>query len=334
MERLINDLLERLESDTALNIFMRLDDPADLVRASAVSHSWRHFVITNGLSKHLCFKIFPQLSETSHTIESNSETMDNVNVDSSKAIEMERDHVAYASLVEALFRSKLSPRDCIADAISASSTDRYPDESIVNTLRPWSRSRGGSASYWSIKGQCDPDVSETLTYKLNASISIVSEINIRPFQDHPIGSAKYVRFRMGHLKSQNLQICHPDQNNIMWTYTSPRYPMKQENQLQQFKLPEPVLCIGGFLQIELSGMVQKADFDGLFYICICYVRVLGLPLKPAFDIDILNPSGNFLLKYYPDSVESLLGISSNYENSCERNASSRSRCSRSVLGED
>ncbi|KAG8363349.1 hypothetical protein BUALT_Bualt19G0013200 [Buddleja alternifolia] len=252
--------------------------------------------------------------------------MDNVNVDSSKAIEMKRDHIVYASLVEALSRSEVSPRDCIEDAISASSTDHYPDVSIVNTLSPWSRSRWGLASYWSSKGHCDPDVPETLIYKLNAGISIES---LMLFVDdvaycclgepeHPIHSAKYVRIRMGHLKSQNLQLCHPGEDHIVWTYTSPTFPMKQENQLQQFKLPEPVLCIGGFLQIELSGSVQKAELDGLFYICISHVRVLGLPLKPAFDIEILKPSGNFLLKYHPDSVESLLGRSSNYENSFER----------------
>lgn len=40
----------------------------------------------------------------------------------------------------------------------------------------------------------------------------------------------------------------------------------QENRLQIFKLPEPVLCVGGFLQIELLGRVQRQDVDGLFYI--------------------------------------------------------------------
>lgn len=42
--------------------------------------------------------------------------------------------------------------------------------------------------------------------------------------------------------------------------------MKQENRLQKFKLPEPALCIGGILQIELLGRVQKQEMDGLYYI--------------------------------------------------------------------
>ena len=41
---------------------------------------------------------------------------------------------------------------------------------------------------------------------------------------------------------------------------------EQENSLQKFKLSEPVLCIGGYLQIELLGRVQKQEMDGLYYI--------------------------------------------------------------------
>ena len=37
------DFLRLLQTDVALNILMFLDDPADLVRAGAVSCFWRHF---------------------------------------------------------------------------------------------------------------------------------------------------------------------------------------------------------------------------------------------------------------------------------------------------
>jgi hypothetical protein len=40
----------------------------------------------------------------------------------------------------------------------------------------------------------------------------------------------------------------------------------QENVLQSFKLPHPVLCIGGVVKIELLGGVVKDAFDGLYYI--------------------------------------------------------------------
>lgn len=71
---------------------------------------------------------------------------------------------------------------------------------------------------------------------------------------------------------------------------------EQENRLQKFKLPEPVLCIGGILQIELLGRVQTQEMDGLLYICICYVQAMGIPLSPAFSVEILEPSGMFVLK--------------------------------------
>lgn len=41
---------------------------------------------------------------------------------------------------------------------------------------------------------------------------------------------------------------------------------EQESCLQKFMLPEPVLCIGGILQIELLGRVQTQEMDGLYYI--------------------------------------------------------------------
>lgn len=40
----------------------------------------------------------------------------------------------------------------------------------------------------------------------------------------------------------------------------------QLNRLQTFKLPEPVLFVGGYLQIELLGRVQRQEMDSLYYI--------------------------------------------------------------------
>ncbi|KAK4397319.1 F-box protein [Sesamum angolense] len=258
------DFLERLETDMTLNILMRLDDPADIVSASAVSRSWHHLVMANGLLKQLSLMMFPQLSNNICIIVPNSWRMNNVKIEQSSAIEMEgleREHHVYASLLQALYRSEVSPRDCMANAISASSTDHDPNESIVNTLSPWSRSQWGIASYWSSKGHSDPDVPETLTYRLKAGISIVTEIDIQPFEvywepDRPICSAKSVRFRMGYGRSQCLPLCKPD-DNFVWTYTSPTFPMKQENQLQQFKLPKPVLCISMEALINRKNQLQQ-----------------------------------------------------------------------------
>lgn len=41
---------------------------------------------------------------------------------------------------------------------------------------------------------------------------------------------------------------------------------EQVDSIQVFKLPRPVLCIGGVLQVELLGRVQTQAIDQLYYI--------------------------------------------------------------------
>ncbi|KAG8391765.1 hypothetical protein BUALT_Bualt01G0221000 [Buddleja alternifolia] len=313
------DFLQCLETDMALYILSYLDDPADLVRASAVSRFWRQFVIGNGLAKKLCLKKFPQLSQIVDIVNTTEGTIDSVEVESNSTKEweiLERDQKVYSALLQAITTSKVSLKDCIANAISASSTDNYPDESVVNTLNPKDRFIR-RASYWSSTGQIDPEVPETLIYKLRDGIWVITEIDIQPyeafFQDgKPIYSAKFVRFRIGHPKSprefnlQRFPLQNSASDKFVWTYTSPEFPMAQENSLQSFKLPEPVLCIGGYIQIELLGRVQRQEFDGLFYICVCYVRARGRPVFPAFDIEMLDPYEKVLLKYYPENLSAVL----------------------------
>lgn len=44
------------------------------------------------------------------------------------------------------------------------------------------------------------------------------------------------------------------------------WDLLQANALQSFRLPRPVLCIGGVLQIELLGRVQQQEMDNMYYI--------------------------------------------------------------------
>ncbi|XP_027350170.1 F-box protein At4g00755 [Abrus precatorius] len=293
------DFLGWLDSDTSSKVLMCLDDPADLVRVSCVSRSLRHNVIANGLWKQLCLRMCPQLSRVACVVELNQHGAEqHAEVGSSYSMEwlsLQRDHRVYSYLARA-FTSSVA-MNCIAKTISASSTDNFPQESIDNTLEPRDNI-GGRFSYWSSNGQSNPNVPETLTYELVSQICVITEINIQPFQAYfqmgsPIYSAKSVRFKMGHSKSSLDAL---DDDRFVWTYTSPEFPMTQENRLQKFKLPEPVLCIGGILQIELLGRVQRQEMDGLLYICVSYVQVLGGSLSPPFSVEILEPSGMFVLK--------------------------------------
>ncbi|XAR65871.1 hypothetical protein NMG60_11011860 [Bertholletia excelsa] len=299
------DFIERLGADTSRKILMGLDDPSDLVRASSVSRSWRQFVITNGLAKQLCLKIFPEISSVAHVVEVKN-MIEPVNAKPENYMEsecLERDHRVYAFLARGL--TSFLRKDCISEAISASSTDNYPRESIQNTLEPRDRVEQ-RASYWSSAGESDSSVPEMLVYKLISKLCVITEIHVQPFQVYfefgfPIYSAKAVRFRMGHHKfpveiesdaiEESAIGYQSREDDFIWTYTSPEFPMAQENRLQKFKLPEPALCIGGILQVELLGRVQREEIDGLYYICISHVQAVGRPLSPPFDVEILDPFG-------------------------------------------
>ncbi|KAJ0439307.1 putative F-box domain-containing protein [Helianthus annuus] len=312
------DFLQWLEPDMALKILTYLDDSADLIRASAVSRYWQNIVVSNGLSKHLCITRFPELASISR--------VDEVSHDNSEPSHnsAEIEHRAYASLFRAL--TSFPQTYCIADPVSASSTDNYPEESIINTLDPRDRILHRD-SYWSSTGSDDPEAPETLIYNLTASLCVISEIVLHPFQalfqmDFPIYSSKAVRFRMGHPKSRDeldhdfmeTQECADDK--FIWTYTSPIFPVARENRLQRFKLPEPVVCIGGFLQIQLLGRVQVQAADGKYYICVAHVQAIGRRLSPAFSVEFSEPSNSVCLKY--DAVEfgvAMSNVSSGRNNS-------------------
>ncbi|KAK8714715.1 hypothetical protein V6N13_042064 [Hibiscus sabdariffa] len=319
-----SDFIQLLGPDVSMKILMNLVNPCDLIRVCLVSSSWRQFVIETGLFKQLCLKLFPEISGVTHTIEANDliypVEFEERNHSSSEC--HKRNHRVYAFLSRAL--NLFIRKDCISEAIVASSTDNYPEESIHNTLEPLDRIEH-RASYWSSKGQSDPSIPETLLYKLMAKMCLVTEIHVQPFQAYfqygfPIYSSKAVRFRMGHLKvPEELQSETADgstsghklaDNKFIWTYVSPEFPMAQENCLQKFKLPEPVLCIGGILQIELLGRLQRQEMDGLFYICISHVQVVGRPLLPGFDIEMIGSTGRCALKYLPETEKCMLSSAS------------------------
>ena len=141
-------------------------------------------VIANGLFKHLCLRMFPQLSRVARVMELDKcRAKKPVEVGSSYSMEWEslaRDHRVYATLAQVCTSSFVG--DCISEAISASSTDHYPDESIHNTLLPLLPAYAWRVSYWSSKGQTNPAVPETLIYKLKSEFCVITEINICPFQ--------------------------------------------------------------------------------------------------------------------------------------------------------
>jgi hypothetical protein len=127
--------------------------------------------------------MFPQLSRVARVIEFNNGSGDEtVEVGCSYQMEwesLERDDRVYALL--ARYCTSFLVENCVSEAISASSTDNYPEESVENTLQS-ANIVERRASYWSSKGQRNPAVPETLIFKLASELCVITEINIRPFQ--------------------------------------------------------------------------------------------------------------------------------------------------------
>ncbi|MBA0605209.1 hypothetical protein Godav_017804 [Gossypium davidsonii] len=123
-----------------------------------------------------------------------------------------------------------------------------------------------TASYWSSKGQRNPVVPETLTYRLIADLYVVTEIKIRPFQayfqfGYLIYSAKSVRFRMGHIKDADESCQDSDTDRFAWTHTSLEFEMAQENRLQTFKLPESCQDSGTDRSMSLLLLEELLYYD-------------------------------------------------------------------------
>ncbi|CAL4937215.1 unnamed protein product [Urochloa decumbens] len=314
------DFLEWLGPDTSAIVFTLLHHPVDLARASAVSRSWRTFVIANQFSKIQCLRVCPEVSNFTGIEASSSGSDVKEDVGPSAAAEWEnqkRYHRVYMHLCHSLFLP-YSSRDCIIRCIGASSTDNFPEESIENTLELIDHVEM-SLSYWSSGGQRDPSFPECLVYMLHSDLCVIDEIKIQPFKaffqyGDPIYSAQYVRFRMGYPKfplcperfvSDESEGQRTADDNYIWTYTSPEFSMVQEYVPQSFKLPHAVLCIGGVVKIELLGRVQKQAMDGLYYICVSHVQILGNPLSRELAV---GPRENgVVLEYQPEPRRSNVG---------------------------
>ncbi|KQK23986.1 hypothetical protein BRADI_1g77410v3 [Brachypodium distachyon] len=279
------DFLELVGPDISASVFGLLDNPADLVRAAAVSRSWRHRVVESGMCKSLCLKMCPEAAVFTSAVETSRPpppppTAAESSGDAARATTSLESHFRiYSNLCGALVHFTKPDANCIQHCVCASSTTGA-SEMMEHTLEPQDRNNH-RPSFWCSQGQDDPNVPEALTYRLTSDICVISEIKLQPFQaffenGSPIYSPEMVRFRFGHCKLPRgkepfgiemleNQIVIPDEN-FVWTYSSPEFPVLQENMLQSFRLPRPVLCIGGVVKIELLGPVQKHAVDDKYYI--------------------------------------------------------------------
>ncbi|KAL0033601.1 hypothetical protein WJX79_006934 [Trebouxia sp. C0005] len=181
----------------------------------------------------------------------------------------------------------------IAEAIQASSTDN-DEERIQNVLQPSARMRGFfNACYWSSGPSNEVDSSEALDFKLAHPVCVVHEVHLQPFKAYfqpgqPLYPSKSVRF---HFASSLQQLEGATGENS--SSCTAEYPVENSDSLQRFIIP-PMLCIGGFVRVELIGRVQRQREDNRYYTCICYVKIVGTPVygflpsptQPSRSLDV------------------------------------------------
>ncbi|KAK2078552.1 hypothetical protein QBZ16_003392 [Prototheca wickerhamii] len=197
----------------------------------------------------------------------------------------------------------------IRNVLGASSTD-HVEESALNLLIPEERvTFGMGVSYWSSKGSDSAGSVDWVALRLAHPLCLLREIRLRPFKawfqpGAPIYAPQFVRFRVGGamlFDPGNWQLGptwlppappEPPQADDPggWdagggTWESPLFPVDPNSAADQlFELPQPVLCVGGLLVIELIGKVKQQLQDNLFYVCLSYVHVKGRPIA-GFAVD-------------------------------------------------
>jgi len=142
-------------------------------------------VLEGQLWNGLCVKEFPEVRRFDELLETDvmrdSEAAGSSG--SSFRQNLEREDRIYRNLFYELKCEPLFEKSCIKEAVCASSTDNYPQESIFQTLYARPRySDEQTPSYWSSTGEIDINVPETLTYNLVSSLCVVHEVHIQPFQ--------------------------------------------------------------------------------------------------------------------------------------------------------
>lgn len=71
-------------------------------------------------------------------------------------------------------------------------------------------------------------------------------------------------------------------NGTQWR--SKEYTILGEDSLQEFRIP-PILCINGYLRIDLLGKTCRQEMDELYYCCLARVCCSGYPIQALYIQD-------------------------------------------------
>lgn len=194
----------------------------------------------------------------------------------------------------AALSAKPSSVSLLADVLGASSTDNSR-EAADHVLYPRAVYRNGATSYWSSAGNTSATSNDSITFRLAHNFCILHRLEIRPFQ------AKWQQGRPVYAPRGVQVSLNSKQGQAVWT--SPTYAVDPSHRLQSFELPL-VACPVDAVTVTFIGRQQKQQEDGLYYTCIRYVRLLGVPVSK------FNLSGDGKLSFLPgDPLQTRGGLS-------------------------
>lgn len=219
------------------------------------------------------------------------------------------------------------------DVIACSSVDR-PVESPTNTLEPsrcWLEMRSssdrsvlkgtrsdedlvrlnianvaqiqcgcetGEACYWSSSPSTDKNAKDFIDYVVFEK-SVVSRVQIVPYRafwhpDAPTYAPSAISVTFYHDQSMDAS---DSTSHKAILYQSPVYPVMNEMQLQEFRLPKRIwLPHGAIMRLNLLGRHQAETFDlpafvpvedhvPNYYSCLSYVNAMGVSVYPREELE-------------------------------------------------
>ncbi|KAG5373718.1 hypothetical protein IGI04_007325 [Brassica rapa subsp. trilocularis] len=254
-------MLESLEENLSSVIITYLDDPTDLIRLAAVSHSCKRLVTRSDVLK----KMFLGKADVADT--------------ACLCFENDKENAAYALLMRIIDYAQQF--DLTIEALMASST-LSPAFNIENTLLTLESRQWSSIGREALSGM------ETLTFKL-PNLCLVYGLSISSFQDtslpgSPTFRSQRARFSFGNYNG----------NGVSETYSTQTHQMPSSGKLE-VELPKPLLCINKQIVLELSDFVDKHPSEARYYIRVSSVKVCGISIADTFKSTI-SPSGQLVLE--------------------------------------
>ena len=117
-------------------------------------------------------------------------------------------------------------------------------------------------------------------------------------------------------RSRDTACCVGQWDEATATWTSPQYDLRNVDELQTFTLPG-VVCVGGYVRIDLIGRNSRQEIDNKYYTCLGRVCITGQPL-PGFYATLTDQNTwNYGFNAADRHVFSLnmLGLETQYEDS-------------------